>query len=184
MSSPGDQPTKLLKLPDGPRTIAFRSVVRVVQDDPTLVGVVATWRVRIGDADDYAEPTVNECPLVGMSPVPRPDTTDTESTDMINMAVAIEVFLEGSCIDDALNFWDAVCAALRLHAPYEGTNVGRWLRCNLPRYGDNAAQVSIADYHLTDPAFSPFVPSMANPNDNRAMMSGRGVLTFSFERPR
>lgn len=178
------QPVKKLKLPDGPRTIAYRGICRVVTSDPILLGAGVRFRTRSGDPLDAAPVAAGSCPLVCLSPVPRDDKADTERTKLIPMEIAVAVFVAGTCIDDALNLWDAIQTALDLRKPFEGTTVGDYLRCSLPRLEANGDPVSIIDYRLARPAFEPWTPASSGvgpgPDGGSGLISGVGTIKLAF----
>ena len=169
---------KSTETPQGRRSRAYRAFVQVLKESPDLVDVIRNWRTRDGSPEDFSAPALGMCPILGMSPVPQPDTSESIEGATIHYVIAIELIVEGTAIDDLLDLWDLVCESLRLSKPYRDSCVGRFLTCEVEG-------ISIPFYELTDPAFQAFLPSMAD--DQRqdiTMISGRGLIRFTLQRPR
>jgi hypothetical protein len=166
---------KALDIPDGPRAIAFRAVERVLREDPSLDRVVKTWLSREGQKWDMEAPAPDMLPLVALSPMPRPDTNLTNVSAKVNFAMSVEVWVPGSCVDDATNLWDLVCEALVLGKPFRETTVFEYLRCQLP-------DIKIPDLWVVDPAFVGYLPSRKE--GDPAMQRGLGSIALFFQRPR
>lgn len=172
------RPNTLLGLPQGLRSKAYRGVVEVLMEAPSLVNVVATWRSRAGSGEDMEIPASGMLPMIALSPRPMPDTLLSNESATVNFVIAVEVWAEGSCVDDLLNLWDAVCEAMRMGRPYREGNVQGFLRCGIPG-------VSIINPTLREPAFFEWLPSGAlKQQGNPAMQWGLGQIAFFFQRPR
>jgi hypothetical protein len=168
------------ELPDGLRSIAFRAVEQVLREDPVLSGVVKTWRTLEGRDDDTQEVGWDNCPLIALSPSPQPDRKLTHENANVTMVIYVEVYAPGTCVDDMLNLWDAVGAALKMRKPYRGSNVQDFLRCGLQDRG-----LSILDLNLIEPAFLAWLPGKRVGDQLwPSIQKGLGTIGFFFERPR
>jgi len=175
MSAPGVN--RLIPgLPDGLRSRAFRAVEQVLRDDPVLAGVIRTWSTLEGWDTDLQEVGIGECPLIALSPSPQPDRKLTGEHASVNLIVFVEVYAQGSCVNDMLNLWDAVGEALRHDRPYRGARVQDFFRCGV------GPGLSILDVNLIEPAFIAWTPSVhaADPS----IQWGRGTVGLYFQRPR
>jgi hypothetical protein len=169
------QPLKLLEIPDDLRTLAWRGVVQVLQEDPALHKIVKTWLTRDGDPDGLQDPAADMTPMIALSPTPRPDSVLTNVSMNVNLGIAVGVWVPGSCVDDHMNLWGLVTKALRLEKPYRDGTVYKFLRCGIPG-------VSIPNLNVVDPAFIQYLPG--DRDGDPSMQRGTGSIGLYFERPR
>ncbi len=101
-----------LALPDGPETIAFRAVEKILTSDPTLKRVIRTWNSWNGDVTDALNPTFSTCPYLRISPRPGTSTKVTEDQHQMIMNIGIQIAVAGSNVDQLQNLWNVVRLAL------------------------------------------------------------------------
>jgi hypothetical protein len=98
-------------LPDLPpdyRETAFRAIELVLRTDPVLVKNVVTWRSREGNDDDLTYPSLDQLPLIALSPVPMDNLLQAMDLNRINLLIRVDLFVPGSCSQDILRLWHAV----------------------------------------------------------------------------
>ena len=101
-----------LALPDGPETIAFRAIEKILTSDPTLKRVIRKWNSWDGDATDALNPTYSTCPYLRISPRPGVSMKVTEDQHQMIMIIAIQIAVAGSNVDQLQNLWNAVRSAI------------------------------------------------------------------------
>jgi hypothetical protein len=101
-----------LALPDVEETIAFRAVDSILRGDPTLQRVVRQFNSFNGESADTFGPTPATCPYLQLSP--RPSASKWEAEGMHNMpfSVVIAAAVNGSDVDQLMNFWGHIRRAL------------------------------------------------------------------------
>lgn len=109
---------------------AFRAIEEILRSDPVLSGVVKTWRSREGTDNDMQPVGYDQLPLVSLSPVPRPNTILGVDENKVNFAVSVELWVQGTCVDDILALWEAIEDAILHGKPFRDTTVADYL-CNL-----------------------------------------------------
>jgi hypothetical protein len=171
----------LLDLKADFRTTAFRAVEAILREDPVLAGVVKTWRSREGHDDDLSVPATGMMPLIGLSPLPTPNAVDSIDEIKVRFEVSVQLFVEGTCVDDILNLWgaveDAVVRTKPFHPEVPGQeDVGRYL-CSIFSPGPRG----VIRLWASEPAFFPV--DLAKPNNNRAYQWGVGKLSSFLLRP-
>ena len=111
-------PLAPLPLNQGPRSLAFRTIEKVLKADPVLGRVVKTWRTWEGKSgEDKLPESPGLCPYIRLTPFTGSDDrvasrgsgmTLTESPIYLHVTTAVE----GTRWDDSANLWDAIEAAL------------------------------------------------------------------------
>ena len=109
-----------LSLPDGPRKIAFTTLIGIFQSDPLLSRVVSSWRIWDG-SDKNPLPSTTLMPCVGLrivgGPVERLSTND-EGNGIPTVDIrtkpflVVETWVSGTNADDSYDLSDAVDAVL------------------------------------------------------------------------
>lgn len=169
------------EFPDGLRSRAFRAVERVLREAPGLALGVKTWSTLEGVDTDMGVVGVDMCPLVALSPSPRPDRKLTGEHASVNFLVYVEVYARGSCVNDILNIWDAVGEAMRHDRPYRDGDVQSYFRCGIEAE-PGQPPLSVLDVNLIEPAFIAWTPSVKS--GDPAIQWGRGTIGLYFQRPR
>jgi hypothetical protein len=107
-----------LDLPAAQEVGAFRAVDRIIRQDPACRAAfgrsIYSWT---GDALDDAEPTWDTCPWIRLSPVPGRADWENVGQHRFPMSVAIELAAAGTRIDELMNLWGIVRAALFPQGP-------------------------------------------------------------------
>ena len=101
-----------IALPDVEETIAFRTVDTILRGDPTLQRVVKCWNSFRGDSTDTMGPTPATCPYLQLAPVAMASKWEAESQHNMPMGVRIAVAVNGSNVDQIMNFWGFIRRAL------------------------------------------------------------------------
>ena len=100
-------------LDTAPETTAFRAIDAVVRADPTLKRLVGrnlySW---LGDALDDAEPTLDRCPWLRLTPRPGTCDWENEGQHRMDLVVGFELAVAGTNADQVANLWHAVRLAL------------------------------------------------------------------------
>jgi hypothetical protein len=99
-----------LKLPVSLETKFYRGMVSRLQNDPVLRAVVKKW-VIFGDCS-ISQPATGDFPLVALAPSGERANTITEGSTDSPMSVDIVVYVNGTNVDDLLNMWGAIRAAI------------------------------------------------------------------------
>lgn len=157
---------------------AFRAVEAILKGDPVLAAQVKTWRSREGNDDDMQVPAWDQMPMVALSPMPLPNTTADEQNNKINLEIAVELFVPGTCFEDIDGLWSAIEDAIVPSNPFRDGTVQGFL-CDV--FGQGYGVVNL---RARSPGFYG-VKLRDNPNQNDApnTQSGTGSLTCFFRRP-
>jgi hypothetical protein len=183
----GADPQPKLGLKSQYRAVAFRAIESILRTDPVLTTLPITWRSREGFPDDYPILAPDLFPMIALSPMPVASTLRDEMTTRITFKVAVEVFVQGTCVDDILNLWEAIEDAIQSDRPYiaNPNNPGTMLTvqqylCNIfnPATGYNRGVNRLIPEM---PSF--FSVDLKNPNNTPEWQSGLGTLTCFLSRP-
>lgn len=102
-----------LDLPAAQEVAAFRAIDRIIRQDPVCKRIFGknfySWT---GDPLDTNDPTSESCPWIRLSPVPGASSWENVGQHRMPMSVAIELAVSGTRIDELLNLWGVVRAAL------------------------------------------------------------------------
>jgi hypothetical protein len=101
-----------LAIPDVEETIAFRAVDSILRTDPTLQRVVKTWASWKGETADVFGPTPATCPTIGLAPKPNSSKWEAEGMHAMPFNVVITAAVNGSDVDQLMNFWGHIRRAL------------------------------------------------------------------------
>ena len=101
-----------LALPDVEETIAFRCIDSILRNDPILKRVVRDYNAWTGDASDVFSPTPATCPNLQLATRATGAKWETEGQHAMPFTIAITVAVNGSNLDQLLNFWGHVRRAL------------------------------------------------------------------------
>ena len=168
-----------LDIPSSPETLAFRAIERVLREYGPLDAQVKNWRTREGIDDDLQPPAPGLCPLISLTPEPRPGRLLTNVAATVNFAVAVEIYVAGSCVDDLLNLWGLVVAAANNQREFQpGMTVYQYLNCGIPG-------VQVRGFKVAEPAYTGITPGTSKKDGKAAisMQDGLGVLICTFDRP-
>jgi hypothetical protein len=99
-------------LPDVEETIAFRTVDRILRQDPTLQRVTRAYCSFRGDATDTTSPTPASCPYLQIAPRPTASRWEAESMHNMPFNIAIAAAVNGSDVDQLMNYWGFIRRAL------------------------------------------------------------------------
>lgn len=172
------EPRQALTIRSKYRGPAFRAIETILREDPVLAEHVKTWRSREGHDEDMQMPGWDMCPLIALSPIPRPNTILGVDESKINFAVSVELFVQGSCVEDILALWEAVEDAVVDDKPFRGGKVRDYL-CSILSLSPGPRGVMVLRPQM--PAF--FDVSLKNKANDPGMQSGIGILTCFLSRP-
>lgn len=107
-----------LDLPDAQETLAFEAVDKVIRLDPVLKTVfgrnIYSWR---GDALDEADPSLERCPWIRLTPVPEASAWANVGQHKMPMNVGIELAVAGTRVREMMNLFGAIRAAIFPQGP-------------------------------------------------------------------
>lgn len=134
-------------------TTVFRLLVARLQADPVLSREIkaSSFRAWTGEPSESADITVSQMPALRMTPVPAGSEWDSPNEQMETFVVEVELWVPGTCVDDALNAWSAVRDALY---PAAGTADDQAWRAKLRAAGCRDGMITI------------HAPAMAPHSDN------------------
>jgi hypothetical protein len=106
--------------PSGPRSIVFRAVEQVLKSDPILASCIPStnWRSWRGVQEDNQPPSHSQCPFIRLSNILQTPYYASENTYNVPIRIRIEAVVQGSCLDDAYDLWDAVENAVSFAKEY------------------------------------------------------------------
>jgi len=104
---------KTLGLPDSPRKLVYRKLVSILRGNAKLKHAVRTWKVfdASSGADDAAI-AEGELPAVRLLPFGQGATPETPTTQNSPLGIRVEVYTDGYNLDDLLDLWGAIEAAI------------------------------------------------------------------------
>jgi hypothetical protein len=104
--------------PTDPRVTAFRAAVALMQGSP-LCRLVKVWKAWTGDDDSATDPTLDQLPCVRITPYSGRaerraggSMSQRTQTYSLPLRIEVEVWVPGARIDDLVNLWGRVEAAL------------------------------------------------------------------------
>lgn len=107
-----------LDLTDAQETLAFRAIDRILRQDPavkpTFGRSIYSW---LGDALDEAEPSLDMCPWLRLTPAPGTAEWENAGQHRMPMTVGIEIAVAGTRVDNLMNAYATIRAALFPQAP-------------------------------------------------------------------
>lgn len=105
-----------LKLPTAPETAVFRAVVNQLTKNDVLERVIppSSWHVFNGDKKSAARPAApsRQGPEVTIWPTAAAGRWWTPTSQIVPLAINIELTSPGSCCDDLLNLWNVFRGAI------------------------------------------------------------------------
>jgi hypothetical protein len=101
-----------IALPDVEETIAFRTVDTILRGDPTLQRVTKCFNSFRGDSTDVMGPTPATCPYLQIAPQAIASRWEAESMHNMPLGVTISAAVNGSNVDQIMNYWGFVRRAL------------------------------------------------------------------------
>ncbi len=90
----------------------YRALIAHLQADPTLLRVIKRWLVWKGDKDEDRQVEIKDLPYISITPSAGNANAETEGSSTSPLHLEIQVMTAGTNVDDLLNLWDAVRAAL------------------------------------------------------------------------
>jgi hypothetical protein len=84
----------------------------VLKSDPVLGPVTNTFVTWDDDDKDLYDPTWSMCPWMKISPFPSESDWITESQHTSPMVVRIQVAVQGTLVDNLMDYWALVRAAI------------------------------------------------------------------------
>lgn len=158
------------------RAKAFRAIETVLREDPVLGRVVNRWSTREGVAGELIAPTADQMPMIALTPVPNPSTVFGVDETRINFAVAVQVFVKGTCVDDLFALWEAVEDAIRDSRPFRTSTVREFL-CG-------AIDPAPAGVMMLRPGVPGFLAvDLTRPPKSLNFQGAQGTLTCFLRRP-
>jgi hypothetical protein len=138
----------LLDLNTAPMTAVYRKVVQFIRNDATIGRVVRPTSIRAWDGlpQDSADFSIAIAPAIRLTPTSGPDAWWSPGSMRGALFVDVEMLLMGSCVDDPMNLWWAICRAI-YPAPQSQTNA------NVQALLAAGAYDGLATF--TQPAFDP-----------------------------
>lgn len=106
----------------GPRMIAFRALESVLREAPSLQEV-RTFTSWTGERLDGTQVATGMMPYLGMTPLGLPNEIMGQGRNLADVAVRIEIAVQGLVAEDFINFWDAVEDAVVKGRDYRDTSV-------------------------------------------------------------
>lgn len=140
-------PNTLLKLPEDVTTTLFRLIETQLRTDPILGSVVRTWQTWEGVPGDKQPPAIGMAPWVSLTPQPTQERWFSPETQEGTLNIRIDVLVRGTCIDDVMNLWGAIRAAL---SPYARGSDGVCFNTRLMSAGAHKGLVE-----MNQPLFDP-----------------------------
>lgn len=104
-----------LPLPDGVRTKVFRAFVNLLRHDPVLKRTIKplSWYVWDGRPDPKPGTFASgELPAIRLTPLWQHATPETLTRQSSPLSIQIDIAVDGTNIDDALNLWEAIEAVV------------------------------------------------------------------------
>lgn len=101
-----------LPLPDVEETIAFRAVDSLLRGDPMLQRVTKSYNSFTGASDDVFGPSPSSCPYLQLAPKPMASRWETEGMHGMPFAIVISAAVNGSNVDQLMNYWGWIRRAL------------------------------------------------------------------------
>jgi len=102
----------LLKLPEDVTTTLFRLIETQLRSNPTLSATVRNWQTWEGVPGDKQPPALTSAPWVCLTPHPESEDWFSPETQVGRLTIRIDALVRGTCIDDVMNLWGAIRAAL------------------------------------------------------------------------
>lgn len=174
-------PQQLLQIRSHYRGQAFRVIEDILRTDPNLVEI-KTWRSREGNDTDMQMPSLDEMPMVALSPIPQPNTILAVDGTKINFAISVQLFVQGSCVNDILAIWEAIEDAILIDKEYQGVPLRDFL-CTALKIPDGTTR-TIANLRPLVPAFFPVKLDRPDRNNAPEYQAGEGMLVCMINRPR
>lgn len=97
-----------LRAPQTARVALFRLIDQQLRADAALRSAVKTFRSWQGEAGDRTEPSLQQAPWLRLSIAGGPVAPWAASTQLGTLAVRVELWVAGSCLDDLDNLWGLV----------------------------------------------------------------------------
>jgi hypothetical protein len=101
-----------LAIPDVEETIAFRCIDSILRTDPTIKRIVKDFGSWTGEASDIFGPTPATCPNLMLTPRANGSKWETEGQHAMPFSIIVMVAVNGTNIDQLLNFWGCIRRAL------------------------------------------------------------------------
>lgn len=101
-----------LGLPQAERTAVFRAVVGILKADPVLKGQVKTLLSWEGKPTDAADLVLGMAPAIRLTPTGGPDGWMSPNTVVGDLYINFEMLTASYLVDDLMNLWRAVVAAI------------------------------------------------------------------------
>lgn len=102
----------MLHLPDSPRKLVFRRIVKQLRNDPTLsrtARVLVAWE---GTPTDGQELTIGKAPGLRLTPTCGPETWASNDSTRSWLFIDVDILIPGTDVGDMLDLWWAVERAI------------------------------------------------------------------------
>jgi len=149
-------------------TLLYRAIVTRLTADPVLSACVKTWQTWEGGTGDLVDITNALCPALRITPQPLSEQWFSPETQSGTMAVLIEAWAAGTCVDDMLNLWGAIRRAV-----YNPTDRESWMSFNrsLQSKGSHTGLVLMQ------------TPLQIQPLIEQKMLVANGQITLDYRAP-
>jgi hypothetical protein len=143
-------------------TVAFRAIDGILKHDSTLKRVVKQYNSWTGEAQDVFGPTAATCPYLQIAPKPMPGTWESEGQQRLPFSITITCAVNGTNVDQLMNFWGHVRRAL-------------WPRD--PTHMASVAAIT-ATAHITKGTLAMGAFGVHLPKDGSRMLIAQGALNL------